>query len=60
MVYSPVRLFAEGVAACLDAQVDSRASACCRYDALHDAVAKREANVVLIDVTDRGALARCH
>jgi two-component system, NarL family, nitrate/nitrite response regulator NarL len=57
VVYSPIRLFAEGVAACLDAQPDSRAAACCGYDAVYDAVGKGETNIVLIDVTDRAALA---
>jgi two-component system, NarL family, nitrate/nitrite response regulator NarL len=57
VVYSPVRLFAEGVAAYLDSQPESRAVACCQIDSVHDAVAGGPANVVLVDVTDRGVLA---
>lgn len=56
VVYSPVRLFAEGVAACLDAQPESRAVACCQFDSVHDAVAGGRADVVLVDVTDRRVL----
>jgi two-component system nitrate/nitrite response regulator NarL len=57
VVYSPVRLFAEGVAACLDSQPESHAVACCQFDSVHDAVGKGRADVVLLDVTDRGMLA---
>jgi two-component system, NarL family, nitrate/nitrite response regulator NarL len=57
VVYSPVRLFAEGVAACLDSQPESRAVACCRFDSVHDAVGKGRADIVLLDVTDRRVLA---
>jgi DNA-binding NarL/FixJ family response regulator len=56
VVYSPVRLFAEGVAACLDSQPEGHAVACCRFDSVHDVVGKSRANVVLLDVTDRSAL----
>lgn len=57
VVYSPVRLFAEGVAACLDSQPESRAVACCQFDSVHDAVGKGRADIVLLDVTDRRVLA---
>ena len=57
VVYSPVRLFAEGVAACLDSQPESHAVACCQFDSVHDAVAKGRADIVLLDVTDRRVLA---
>lgn len=56
MVYSPVRLFAEGVAACLDSQPDGRAVACCQFDSVHEVVGRNRANVVLLDVTDRATL----
>lgn len=57
VVYSPVRLFAEGVAAYLDSQPESRAVACCQFDSVHDAVGKGRADIVLLDVTDRRVLA---
>jgi two-component system nitrate/nitrite response regulator NarL len=57
VVYSPVRLFAEGVAACLDSQPESHAVACCQFDSVHEAVAKGRADIVLLDVTDRRVLA---
>ena len=56
MVYSPVRLFAGGVAACLDSQPESRAVACCQFDSVHDAVGRSCAHIVLLDVTERAAL----
>lgn len=57
VVYSPVRLFAEGVAACLDSQSGCQATACCQFDSVHDAVAGGRADIVLLDVTDRRGLA---
>lgn len=56
VVYSPVRLFAEGVAACLDSQAENRAVACSHFDSVHDAVGKGRADIVLLDVTDRRVL----
>lgn len=56
VVYSPVRLFADGVAACLDAQKDIRAVACHDVPSLGAEVERRKADVVLVDVTDRRAL----
>lgn len=58
VVYSPVRLFAEGVAACLDAQPETDAVACHLFEAIHDSVAAGRADVVLLDVTDRRVLAQ--
>lgn len=56
VVYSPVRLFADGVAACLDAQQDTLAVACHDVQSLGAEVERRKADVVLVDVTDRRAL----
>jgi len=56
IVYSPVRLFAEGVAACLDSQPENHAIVCCQFDSVHDVVETSSASVVLLDVTDRCAL----
>jgi DNA-binding NarL/FixJ family response regulator len=56
VVYSPVRLFAEGVAACLDAQQDTRAVACHDVQSLGTELETGAADVVLVDVTDRRAL----
>jgi len=58
VVYSPVRLFAEGVAASLGAQPETRALACHLIDAVHDAVAEGRGDIVLLDVTDRTMLAQ--
>lgn len=57
VVYSPVRLFAEGVAACLGAQPDSRAVSCCQFESVEKAVGMGCCDVVLVDVTDRQGLA---
>ena len=56
VVYSPVRLFAEGVAACLDAQPDTRAVACHDVQSLGAELEAGGAGVVLVDVTDRRAI----
>lgn len=56
VVYSPVRLFADGVAACLDAQHDTRAVACHDVQSLGAELESGKADVVLVDVTDRRAL----
>lgn len=52
-----MRLFAEGVAACLDSPPESHAIACCQFDTVHDAAAAGRADIVLVDVTDRRVLA---
>lgn len=56
VVYSPVRLFADGVAACLDAQHDIRAAACHDVQSLGAELESGRADMVLVDVTDRRAL----
>lgn len=56
VVYSPVRLFADGVAACLDAQHDTRAVACHDVQSLGAELESGRADMVLVDVTDRRAL----
>jgi DNA-binding NarL/FixJ family response regulator len=49
-VYSSIRLFTEGLAACLDRD-RSTTTACCRPDNVVDDVLKFGADVVLVDVT---------
>jgi len=56
VVYSPVRLFADGVAACLDAQHDTRAVACHDVESLGAELESGRADMVLVDVTDSRAL----
>jgi two-component system nitrate/nitrite response regulator NarL len=56
VVYSPVRLFADGVAACLDAQHDTHAVACHDFQSIEAAVESGRADMVLVDVTDRRML----
>jgi DNA-binding NarL/FixJ family response regulator len=56
IVYSPVRLFADGVAACLDAQADTCAVACHDLASLSARLESGQADMVLVDVTDRRAL----
>jgi DNA-binding NarL/FixJ family response regulator len=56
VVYSPVRLFADGVAACLDAQRDTRAVACHDVQSLGAELESGRADMILVDVTDRRAL----
>lgn len=56
VVYSPVRLFADGVAACLDAQHDTRAVACHDVQSLGAELESGRADMVLVDVTDRRGL----
>ncbi|MDB5672519.1 MAG: two-component regulator [Alphaproteobacteria bacterium] len=56
VVYSPVRLFADGVAACLDAQDDTRAVACHDIQSLRTELASGRVDMVLVDVTDGRAL----
>jgi DNA-binding NarL/FixJ family response regulator len=51
-----VRLFADGVAACLDALEDTRAVACHDVQSLRAQIESGEVDVVLVDVTDRRAL----
>jgi DNA-binding NarL/FixJ family response regulator len=59
VVYSPVRLFADGVAACLGAQSDTQARSCREFAELDDMMDRDGADVVLMDVTGRHALAEC-
>lgn len=56
VVYSPVRLFADGVAASLDAQHDTRAAACHDVQSLAAELESGCADMVLVDVTDRRVL----
>jgi two-component system, NarL family, nitrate/nitrite response regulator NarL len=56
VVYSPVRLFADGVAASLDAQHGTRAVACHDVPSLRAELESGRAEMVLVDVTDRRAL----
>jgi len=56
VVYSPVRLFADGVAACLDAQPDTNAVACHDIQSLGAELESGRADMVLVDVTDRRSL----
>lgn len=56
VVYSPVRLFADGVAASLDAQHGTRAAACHDVASLRSELEGGRADIMLVDVTDRRAL----
>jgi DNA-binding NarL/FixJ family response regulator len=56
VVYSPVRLFADGVAACLDAQDSTRAVAFHDVQALGAELESGRPDMVLVDVTDRRTL----
>jgi two-component system, NarL family, nitrate/nitrite response regulator NarL len=57
LVFSPVRLFGEGIAACLqsDGAVEATAS-CYRSDEVVDSVAKFAPGVLLVDVAQHGGL----
>jgi two-component system, NarL family, nitrate/nitrite response regulator NarL len=57
VVYSPVRLFADGVAACLDTRPDTSGLACHDFGTLTELVGRGKADVVLMDVTEQHALA---
>ena len=56
-VYSPIRLFADGVAQCLADAPQVEASGCCSLDLLSAALARGDIDVLLFDVTDDGVLA---
>lgn len=56
IVYSPVRMFAEGVAACLAEQPNIAAVSCCNMDGLRDLVRVASTSVILLDFTEEHAL----
>jgi len=56
VIYSPVRLFGDGVAACLNAQRDTSAVAFQDVQAIGAELEAGRADMLLVDVTDRGAL----
>jgi DNA-binding NarL/FixJ family response regulator len=57
IVYSPIRLFADGVAQCLADRPDVEAAACSSLDQLAALLGRGEADILLFDVTDESALA---
>jgi DNA-binding NarL/FixJ family response regulator len=57
IVYSPIRLFADGVAQCLADAPNVEAAACCSLDQLAELLGRGDAEILLFDVTDESALA---
>jgi two-component system nitrate/nitrite response regulator NarL len=56
-ICSPVRLFAESVAACVRHRAGAVATVCCSLDELSQVLACTHVDVVLLDVTDLGMIA---
>ena len=57
IVYSPIRLFADGVAQCLADAPEVEAAACCSLERLEAVLGQTAADVLLFDVTDIRELA---
>lgn len=57
IIYSPIRLFADGVAQCLAGLADAEVAACYTLETLSALLDRGDADVLLFDVSDEVALA---